>query len=42
MKIWLEWFSEIQEAKKLGLTTKEIREWLEEAIKEKDQIKQEA
>jgi DNA-binding transcriptional MerR regulator len=42
MKVWLEWLQEIQEAKKLGLTTKEIREWLDDAIKEKNELKKQA
>lgn len=41
MSEWLEWLEEIQRAKEAGLTTKDIREWLNELIKEKNQLKQE-
>ena len=41
MNEWLEWLDEIQEAKKLGLTPTDIREWLNDLIKEKNQLKQE-
>jgi|tagenome__1003787_1003787.scaffolds.fasta_scaffold20964066_1 DNA-binding transcriptional MerR regulator len=42
MNDWLEWLDEIQEAKRLGLTTKEIREWLDALIKERNLVKQDA
>lgn len=36
MTEWLEWLEEIKRAQEVGLTTKEIREWLNDLIEQKE------